>query len=63
MTRHTFVVQVRPEGSTLENLATHERVPVADLDAIGPQIARWLEEPPAPPAPPAERLVAEEPAS
>jgi hypothetical protein len=45
VTRHTFVVQVHPEGiSTLENLATHERVPIADFDAIGRQIERWLEE-------------------
>jgi hypothetical protein len=41
--RYTFVVQVHPDGpSTLENLSTHERVRVSDLDAVGPQIERWL---------------------
>jgi len=41
--RYTFVVQVQPDGpSTLENLSTHERVRVADLDAVGPQIEQWL---------------------
>jgi hypothetical protein len=45
VTRHTFVVQVHPEGiSTLENLATHERVRITDFDAVGRQIERWLEE-------------------
>jgi hypothetical protein len=42
--RYTFVVQVHPDGiSTLENLATHERVRVADLAALGPQIEQWLQ--------------------
>lgn len=44
MNRYTFVVQIQPDGpSTLENLSTHERVRVADLDSVGPQIERWLE--------------------
>jgi hypothetical protein len=43
MNRYTFVIQVHPDGiSTLENLGTHERIRVSDLDAIGPQINRWL---------------------
>jgi hypothetical protein len=43
--RYTFVVQVHPEGiSTLENLSTHERVRVAGMGEVGPQIERWLEE-------------------
>lgn len=43
--RYTFVVQVHPEGiSTLENLSTNERVRVADMSAVGPQIDRWLGE-------------------
>ena len=43
MQRYTFVVQVHPgEVSTVENLATQERVPLPDLDAVGPQIERWL---------------------
>jgi hypothetical protein len=47
MRRYTFVVQVHPEGiSTLENLSTHERIPLSGLDAVGPQIERWLAEPP-----------------
>ena len=45
MNRHTFVVQVHPKGvSTLENLATHERVRIAEVSAVGPQIERWLGE-------------------
>jgi hypothetical protein len=45
--RFTFVVQIHPEGiSTLENLTTHERVPVTELAAIGLQIERWLDERP-----------------
>jgi hypothetical protein len=45
--RHTFVVQVHPEGiSTLENLSTHERIRLAELAAIGPQIERWLADSP-----------------
>jgi hypothetical protein len=45
--RHTFVVQIHHEGiSTLENLSTHERIPLADLSEIGPQIERWLSEQP-----------------
>lgn len=45
MTRYTFVVQVHPDGiSTLENLATRERLLIADLAAVGPQIGRWLQE-------------------
>jgi hypothetical protein len=40
----TFVVQIHPGGiSTLENLSTQERVRIADLSAIGPQIEAWLE--------------------
>jgi hypothetical protein len=43
MKRYTFVIQVHPDGiSTLENLATHERVQVSDLATVGPQIQRWL---------------------
>ena len=43
--RFTFVVQVHPDGiSTLENLGTHERVRISDLEAVGPQIESWLEE-------------------
>ncbi len=46
MTRYTFVVQVHPDGiSTLENLATRERVQIADLAALGPQIEQWLQAP------------------
>jgi hypothetical protein len=41
--RYTFVIQVHPDGlSTLENLATHERIQVSDLAAVGPQIEQWL---------------------
>ena len=44
MGRRTFVVHVHAGGpSTLEDLSTRERVAVADLATIGPQIARWLE--------------------
>ena len=47
MKRYTFVVQVHPKGiSTLENLSTHERVRIGKLEAVGPQIARWLAEAP-----------------
>jgi len=43
--RHTFVIQVHPEGvSTLENLSTHERIRIADMAAVGPQVERWLAE-------------------
>jgi hypothetical protein len=43
MNRYTFVVQIHANGpSTLENLSTHEVIPVSDLTAIGPQIERWL---------------------
>jgi hypothetical protein len=43
MNRYTFVIHVHADGpSTLENLSTHERVPVPDLAAVGPQIERWL---------------------
>jgi hypothetical protein len=60
MTRQTFVVHVRSEGvSTLENLATHERIRLPDLAAIGSQIERWLEQPAAPPPVP---VASEEPA-
>jgi hypothetical protein len=46
VTRHTFVVQVHPDGpTTLENLSTHERVRVTDLSAVGPQIEQWLDGP------------------
>jgi hypothetical protein len=45
MNRFTFVVQVHPEGiCTLENLSTHERVRISDLETVGPQIERWLAE-------------------
>jgi hypothetical protein len=45
--RYTFVVQIHPEGiSTLENLSTQERVRLDELDAVGPQIERWLAEDP-----------------
>jgi hypothetical protein len=41
--RYTFVVHAYPGGaSMLENLSTHERIRVADLAAVGPQIERWL---------------------
>lgn len=44
MHRHTFVVQVHPGGlSTLENLSTQERVRIAEMAAVGPQIDQWLE--------------------
>jgi hypothetical protein len=47
MKRHTFVVQVHPDGlSTLENLSTQERVRISDLRSVGPQIERWLAERP-----------------
>jgi hypothetical protein len=50
--RYTFVIQVHPGGvSTLENLSTHERVHVADLAAVGPQIERWLTTLPSPQSP------------
>jgi hypothetical protein len=46
--RHTFVVQVHPDGiSTLENLSTQERVRISDLGTVGPQIERWLADQPA----------------
>jgi hypothetical protein len=42
--RHTFVIQVHPEGlSTLENLSSHERVRITEMANVGPQIERWLE--------------------
>ena len=45
MTRYSFVIQVHPGGvSTLENLATRERVKIDELDTVGSQIERWLEE-------------------
>ena len=50
MNRFTFVVQIQPDGpSTLENLSTQERVRIADIAAVGPQIERWLADLPAPP--------------
>ncbi|MGH2961167.1 MAG: hypothetical protein ACRDL3_03095 [Solirubrobacterales bacterium] len=43
MNRYTFVIKVHPGGiSTLENLSTRERVRIADLGAVGPQVERWL---------------------
>ena len=43
--RYSFVVQVHPAGvSTLENIATRERVKIAGLEEVGPRIERWLEE-------------------
>jgi hypothetical protein len=45
MNRHTFVIQVHPDGvSTLENLSTHERIRIGDMAAVGPQVERWLAE-------------------
>lgn len=45
MTRYSFVIQVHPGGvSTLENLATRERVKIDGLETVGPQIERWLEQ-------------------
>jgi hypothetical protein len=42
-TRNTFVVQVRADGvSTLENVATCERVLIEELAGVGEQIKRWL---------------------
>jgi hypothetical protein len=42
--RYTFVVQIHPEGiSTLENLATRERVQVAEVATVGAQIEQWLQ--------------------
>jgi len=41
--RRTFVLQVRPDGSsTLENAVTGERVRLDDLAAVGPTVERWL---------------------
>jgi len=41
--RRTFVLQVRPDGSsTLENAVTGERVRLGDLAAVGPTVERWL---------------------
>jgi hypothetical protein len=43
--RYSFVVQVHPDGvSTLENIATRERVKIAGLEEVGPRIECWLEE-------------------
>jgi hypothetical protein len=43
VTRYTFVIQVHPDGiSTIENLATHERVQIADFATVGAQIETWL---------------------
>jgi hypothetical protein len=43
VTRYTFVVQVHPDGiSTLENLATRERVQVEEVATLGTQIEEWL---------------------
>jgi len=43
MNRYTFVIHVHPDGpTTLENLSTHERIPLSSLDAVGAQIERWL---------------------
>jgi len=51
MNRYTFVIQVHADGpSTLENLNTHELISVPDLDAVGPQIERWLEALPSSPS-------------
>jgi len=44
MNRYTFVIHVHSDGpSTLENLSTNERIQVADLAAVGSQIALWLD--------------------
>jgi hypothetical protein len=41
--RYTFVLQIHPDGpSTLENLSTNERIRIADLGAVGPQVEKWL---------------------
>jgi hypothetical protein len=43
MNRYTFVIHIHADGlSTLENLSTHERVRVSELEAVGGQIERWL---------------------
>jgi hypothetical protein len=43
MTRYTFMIQVHTDGiSTIENLATHERVQIADFATVGAQIETWL---------------------
>jgi hypothetical protein len=43
MARYTFVIHVHPEGiSTLENLSTHERALITDLERVGSQIEDWL---------------------
>jgi len=43
MNRHTFVIQIYPEGiSTLENLTTRERVRVS-TSPRWPQIETWLD--------------------
>ena len=44
MTRYSFVIQVHPGGvSTLENVATRERVKIDGFDTVGLQIEHWLE--------------------
>jgi hypothetical protein len=54
--RYTFVLQIHPDGpSTLENLSTHERIGIADLTAVAPQIERWLAELGSPSHPTASR--------
>jgi hypothetical protein len=41
-TRRTFVVQIHADGTaTVENLRTHERVPIA-ISALGARIEAWL---------------------
>jgi hypothetical protein len=55
--RYTFVVQVHPDGiSTVENLATHERVALEEVGAVGSQIERWLRDLDEQPQAPATRM-------
>jgi hypothetical protein len=62
MNRYTFVLQIHPGGlSTLENLSTSERIPIADLEAVGPQVERWLAQLPSAPSPSASALDGERP--
>jgi hypothetical protein len=47
-TRRTFVVQIHADGTaTVENLRTHERVPIA-ISSLGARIEAWLAEDGAP---------------
>jgi hypothetical protein len=43
VTRYTFIIQVHTDGiSTIENLATYERVQIEDFATVGAQIETWL---------------------